>query len=641
MRATINKALTVFFFVILSTPGITAQATINEINHVTPPALTDTAQLSAFMDGVIEAYMEEHKVAGATAAIVHQGNLLYRKGYGYANIERGIPVDPEKTLFRIGSISKLFTWLSVLQQVEQGRLDLDADINRFLDTFTIPGTFEEPVTLRSLMSHTPGFEDILLRLFVREEDPIPTLEEIFTEQMPRRIMPPMKEAAYSNHGTGLAQYLVEQSSGLPFETYAEENIFKPLGLHHTTFRQPVPDHLASNMATGYAYRDGRYTEQGFEMIPMAGAVGASTTATDMAVFMNVLLDHARKDTISLMDSATFAIMKEPVLIHAKGMNPALHGFMDMSANHVKMIGHGGNTFLFHSLLVLFPEHHAGMFLSFSGEGGGGTYMKVLEHFMERYFPNPGPPPTSIILGEDYLQGFAGRYLFNRRPHSDILKVIGLMNAIQIDVEGDKLAYRDPFGQTHFMPAIDSTTFYVERTNSYVGFYRPVGEKAQKVYLQNYPIMAGERATPLYTPEYHLAIFFLALLCIAYIMAIWPWIYFLRRHYEKRPRTRQPVPLFHKTAAWIVALFFLLFYLSVLVASGGTEIIYGIPSLVRIGLVFPIAAIPFLLLMIWNSYHVWKMPRVKNLGRLFYNLATIVFVLALWQLYFFNMLGWRF
>ncbi len=641
MKATVNRIFSVLFFVMLAITCMPAHATNNDHDHIYHPALTDTIDLAAFMDGIIEAYMKEHKVAGAAVAIVHQGELLFRKGYGYADIQRGIPVDPQNTLFRIGSISKLFTWLAVLQQVEKGRLDLDADINQFLNTFTIPETFEEPVTLRSLMSHSPGFEDILLHLFLREDDPIPSLEEIFTKQMPRRIMPPLQEAAYSNHGTGLAQYIVEQSSGMPFETYVEEHIFKPLGLYHTTFRQPVPGHLRTNMATGYAYCNGRFEEQGFEIVPMAGAGGASTTATDMAVFMDVLLNHARRDTISLMDSATFAIMKEPVLVHAKGMNPALHGFMDMSPNHIKIIGHGGNTFLFHSLLALFPDHRTGLFLSFSGEEAGGTYYRVLGHFVERYFPNPDPPPTPITLSKDYLQGFAGRYLFNRRPHSDILKVIGLMNAIEIHVEGDKLVFQDPFGDTHFMPAIDSTTFYVERTNSYVGFYRPIGEKAQKIYLQIHPIMAGNRVTPLYTAEYHLAIFFLALICIIYIMVIWPWIYFARKRYEKKPRTRQPLPLFHKTAAWIVALFFLLFYLCISFAAGGTEIVYGIPSLIRIGLIFPIIAIPFLLLMIWNSYHIWRMPQVKNLGRLFYNLATVAFVLALWQLYFFNMLGWRF
>ncbi|MGM0649816.1 MAG: serine hydrolase domain-containing protein [Bacteroidota bacterium] len=172
--------------------------------------------------------MDEMKIAGASISLIHNGELLLNKGYGYADIEEDRKVDPDRTLFRLGSISKLFTWIAVLQQVEQGSLNLDADINQYLTSFSIPETYEEPVTLRSLMSHTPGFEDVLLHLFLREGDPVPPLEEQFSEKLPRRIMPPLREAAYSNHGAGLAQLLVEKASGMPFEEYAASYIFTPL-----------------------------------------------------------------------------------------------------------------------------------------------------------------------------------------------------------------------------------------------------------------------------------------------------------------------------------------------------------------------------------------------------------------------------
>ncbi len=641
MKATICKSIILFFcfFLLLSVFDFLAAAPSHDDDYA--PSLNDTDKLSAFMDGLIEAYMEEHKAAGAVVSIIRDGELLYQQGYGHANIAEGIPVAPETTLFRIGSISKLFTWLAVLQQVERGRLDLDADINKYLTAFSIPETYDEPVTLRSLMSHTPGFEDIWLRLFMREEDSVPTLEEIFKDQMPKRIMPPLQEAAYSNHGTGLAQYLVEQASGMPFETYVEEHIFGPLGMHYSTFRQPVPEHLRAHMPVGYAYRNGRFEEQHFEIIPMAGAGGASTTASDMAVFMDALLNHTRKDTISLMDSATYAIMKEPALVHANRMNPALHGFMNISPNHIKIIGHGGNTFLFHSGLALFPEHNTGLFISFNGESAGLAYSNVLDHFVRRYFPNTDPPPAFIELEEDYLQGFAGQYIVNRRPHSDILKIIGLMSTIQVSAEDGKLLFKDFFGDAHLMAAVDSTTFYVEKDNSFIGFYRPPGEKAQKLFKSNYPIQAADRVSGTYKTGYHLAIFILTMICIIYILAIWPWLYFARKHYEKKPRKRKPLPLFSQAIAWVVALFLAVFYALVFFSAGGTEIVYGIPTGIRIGLFFPIAAIPFILLMIFNSIYLWRTPSIKKLSRLFYGFATLVFLLCLWQLHFFNMLGWKF
>lgn len=603
--------------------------------------LSDTVALSAFMDGLIHSYMSEHKAAAATAAIVRDGQVLFRHAYGYANISEGIPASPDTTLFRIASISKLFTWLAVLQQVETGRLDLDADVNHYLTSFSIPDAFDEPVTLRSLMSHTPGFEDILLRLFTRKGDPVPSLEEIFSEQMPERVAPPMQVASYSNHGTGLAQYLVEKVSGMTFEKYAEEHIFQPLGMHFSTFRQPVPDHLRRHLANGYAWRNGQFKMRDFEVVPLGGAGGASASASDMATFMKALLNDTQHGNITLMDSATYAIMKEPVLVHASHMNPALHGFLDISPAHIRIIGHGGNTFLFHSMLALFPAHDAGLFISFSGEGAAMAPTKVLEHFVRRYFADPGPPPVIIQLDDDYLQGFTGRYLPNRRPHSDILKVFGLINTVQIRMQDNQLLYTDFTGSQHTLQPVDSTTFYIEKNSTFVGFDRQPGEKAQKLYLSNYPVVAAERATWSTTIQYHLVLLALTLACIFYILVVWPWLYYARKLYDKKPKNRKPLPIFAKTIAGIASLFLLIFYSIMLIAASGPEIIFGIPTGIHIALFFPLAAVPFVFIMILGSIYVWIVPQTKYLSRVFYTLATIVFIMAVWQLHFFNMLGWKF
>lgn len=605
------------------------------------PSLRDSLELVAFMDGLISATMDDHRAAGAMVSIIQDGELLFQRGYGYANIADSVKVDPEKTLFRIGSISKLFTWIAVLQQVEAGNLDLDRDVNDYLETIKVPDTYEEPVTLRSLLSHTPGFEDVLLKLFMREEDEIPSLQEILKEQMPRRVNPPLEIAAYSNHGSGLAQYLVEKVTGLPFETYADRHIFDPLGMEGSTFSQPLPRRLAPRMATGYAFRDGAFREEGFEIVPMTGAGGASTTAADMAIFMETLLNHGRKDTISIMDSLTFSIMKTPVLTHAKGMNPALHGFMDISPQHVRVIGHGGNTFLFHSQLALFPEYDTGLFISFSGNDAGLAYNQVVKHFIKRFYPNQEEAPPTITLDKDYLEGFSGSYLSNRRPHSDILKVIGLTNRLEVKVEDNKLLYTDFYGNSYLIPAIDSTTFWIPEKNTLVGFDRLHDKKAQRLYMSDFPIMAGERPGWQYHAGLHTLILTMTLICILYIIIVWPWLYFARRLYDKKPRTRKPLPVFSRTVAWITSLFMLLFYVLVITAAGGEEIIFGIPREIRIALFFPLAAIPFIIMMIATNVYVWKQPQTKNLSRIFYSLTTLVFILTIWQLYFFNMLGWQY
>ena len=605
------------------------------------PSFQDTLSLEAFMDGVILATMDELKIAGATISLIHDGELLLNKGYGYTNIGAGNKVDPDRSLFRLGSISKLFTWIAVLQQVEQGNLSLDADINQYLTSFSIPEKYDEPVTLRSLMSHTPGFEDVLLHLFLREEDPVPPLEEQFRKKLPRRIMPPLHEAAYSNHGTGLAQLLVEKASGMPFEEYAETHIFTPLGMNFSTFRQPVPDHLQPHLSTGYAWQEGRFRSRGFEVVPMTGAGGASSTAADMARFMNALLNQTRHDTISLLDSATYAIMREPVMQHADYMNPALHGFIDSSRRHIRIIGHGGNTFLFHSLLALFPEHNTALFMSFNGENAQKSYNNVLDHFLDRYFPAPQEPPASIDLSPEYLAGFEGQYMSSRRPHSSLLKIIGSMNNLEVTSTGEGIHLRDMFGETHQLIPVDSTTFFINQRNTYVGFSRQDGEAAKKLYLGEYPIMAFNRVTGMYQMHYHLIILVITLLCVLYILIVWPWLYFARRQYDKKPRALHNLPVFPKAIAWITSLFFLLFYLLLFSSAGGEEIIFGIPSGIKFALFFPIAAIPFTLMMIGSNFYIWKVPRTKNISRLFYGVVTLAFLLSLWQFHFWNLLGWRF
>ncbi len=638
--ATLRNA-SLFFALLVFLPYLGAEESPNLLQDPVY-SLEDTELLESFMDGLIQAYLDNQQIAGATVGIIHNNEIRLLKGYGYANIERGIRVNPEESMFRIGSISKLFTWIAVLQQYEAGRLDLDTDINTYLTAFRIPDTFDEPITLRSLLTHTPGFEDILLELFIHEETPMPDLEEMFRQRLPRRIMPPLTEASYSNHGTGLAQYIVEQVSGLPFEQYVEQYILDPLGMNCTTFRQPLPENLKPFLSNGYAYRDGKFVAQPKEIIPMTGAGGASSTAKDMLIFLKALMNDAGIDTINLMESGTYAIMKEPLLTHAPYMNPVLHGFLDMSPAHIKMIGHGGNTFLFHSFLAMLPEHDTGVFMSFNSENGSMTSYDVMKQFIKRYFPNTEPPPSAIQLDKEYLKGFTGTYISNRRPHSDALKLIGVLMGTEVFMEEDRLMFRDFFGNMNPMIPVDSTSFFVEEEQMFVGFLRQHDEKAEKLYISNFPIMAFERSGGLMNLQLHAIIFVISLVVMLFILMVWPWIYFIRRNYEKTPRTPHPLPVFTKLVAWIASLFFFVFLvLMVNATSGGTDIVFGIPSTMRIALFFPLAAIPMILLMIYSTLFIWKTPKIRIRSKLFYTLATLAYILTIWQLYYWNLLGWQY
>lgn len=169
--------------------------------------------LESFFDTQIPLMMEKYNLVGFTMDFGIDNDIVTR-GYGFSDLERKVPVDSENTLFRAASISKLFTWTAVMQLVEQGKIDLNTDINDYLGELQIPETYSEPITMLHLMSHTPGFEDLLIGTFTKDWNRLESLYESLTKQIPKRVRAPGTEVSYSNYGTMLAGYIVEQLSGL-------------------------------------------------------------------------------------------------------------------------------------------------------------------------------------------------------------------------------------------------------------------------------------------------------------------------------------------------------------------------------------------------------------------------------------------
>jgi len=219
----------------------------------TPTHPLNATDLEAWLDGLMPTGLRDAETPGAVVVVVKDGQVLLEKGYGFADYGRQIPVDPRKTLFRPGSISKLFTWTAVMQLVEQGKLNLDADVNTYLD-FRIPAYHGIPVTLRQLMTHRAGFSETARDLLTYGKAP-PPLDVVLKRYVPPRIFAPDGGPGYSNYGASVAGYIVQRVSGQPFETYVAQHIFAPLGMNSSTFVQPLPAALAPNMATGYETSD--------------------------------------------------------------------------------------------------------------------------------------------------------------------------------------------------------------------------------------------------------------------------------------------------------------------------------------------------------------------------------------------------
>jgi len=256
----------------------------------TIPPITEE-NVSAWLDGYMPTAMRDDRIPGAVVAIVKDGRVLVSKGYGYANEAKKIPVDPDRTLFRVGSISKLFTATAVLQLVEQGKLDLDRDINTYLD-FRIPDRDDGPITLRHLLTHTAGFEEQLFNLLIEDPTTLPVLSQCLRHSIPERIYQAGSTPAYSNYGFALAGYIVQRVSGQSFDDYIEHHVLKPLKMTSSSFRQPLPPELSPFVAN--AYIEGKPTGY-YHYLCDAPAGSLSATAGDLSHFMIAFLQGAQLD----------------------------------------------------------------------------------------------------------------------------------------------------------------------------------------------------------------------------------------------------------------------------------------------------------------------------------------------------------
>ena len=393
--------------------------------------------LEAFLDALIPAQLQNRDIAGAAVSVVKDGQVLFAKGYGFADYAAKKPVVADQTLFRPGSISKVFTATAVMQLVEQGKLDLDRDVNDYLD-FAIPKTHDAPVTLRRILTHTAGFEETLKNLFVPSAREMRPLRDYLIAAMPARIFAPGTVPSYSNYALTLAGYIVERISGEPFEKYVAAHILTPLRMDHSSFAQPLPEELEANMSPGYlAAAQG---PRKFEFVTTAPAGALSATATDMTRLMLALLGEGTLEGATILKPDSVRAMEARQF----ELHPALHAIglilMEYSMNGQRIVGHGGDTIFFHSDMILMPDAHVGLFISYNSAGSrpGGGRTEVIRAFLNRYFPEPVSATPAIDLKKAQADGRAvsGLYTGSRRADSTLLKVAALLGQISVRSDQD-------------------------------------------------------------------------------------------------------------------------------------------------------------------------------------------------------------
>lgn len=522
-------------FVIAQGPAVAPDASkpAEQPPATTPPVAPQLTKedVGAFLDGIVPQQLARENIGGATLVVVKDGQVLFTRGYGYSDVEKKSPVVPETTLFRPGSISKLFTWTAVMQQVEQGKIDLDKDVNEYLD-FKIPDAFGKPITMKNLLTHTPGFEEQVKDLFSKQNDP--NLGEYLKTHIPARIFAPGTNPAYSNYGTALAGYIVERVSGTPFSQYIDEHIFKPLGMANSTFAQPLPANLAPNMSKGY--RLGSDPPVDFEVVTAFPAGSLSSSATDMAKFMVAHLQDGQGSSGTILKPETAKKMHERLIGMDPSMNAMAHGFYEESKNGLRIIGHGGDTIAFHSDLHLIKEKNVGFFISYNsgGKGEASPRTMIWEAFLDRYYPYT-PPAGDSTNAKEEAQSVAGNYESSRRSDTSFFNMASLLGEATVtSTEDGKLivpVFLDPNGVPKKFERIAPMTFRDVNGQDRVMFKKD--ENGKITMLLDFPFMTFERVGLARNSKIMLPVLVISLVIMGLTLVLTPIAWIVRRRFGKK------------------------------------------------------------------------------------------------------------
>jgi len=610
---------------------------------------TDPTELEAFLDKFMASNMAEYHIAGAAVSVVKDGEVLLSKGYGYANLEKGIPIDPETTGFRVGSVTKLFTWTAVMQLAEQGKLDLDADINKYLD-FRIPDTYPQPITLKHLLSHTDGFEERFFEFNVLDADELVPEREWLASHMPARVRPPGDVAAYSNYGTSLAGYIVARVSGQPYYQYIQEHILAPLGMTHSSVKMPLLPELKAQGTVGYTFVDGSFQPFQDYMSQWATAPAAAmqTSAADMARFMIAHLPAGGNSDAgkAIMSEDTLRQMHSTLFNHDPRLLGTAYGFFEFTDNGQRAIGHDGEAHPVNSQLLLLPDQNLGIFLSYNSEGGGeltSQHLGFQRSFFDHYYPAPAVEPIQPPADFAERAGkFAGSYILTRSSYTTLEKVKDLMGGtVDIRDSGDgALIFGTPWGEWRFIE-VAPLYFRQEDAPYAITFREDSRGRITYLFTDYTPQFAFEKLSWYETPGFHMA---LVAGCILIFLSVIPVMVILAIR-RRLSGDRETATGNTREAQWImlgVCILNLLFVVGT-VLWGEPNIIplLGVTLIYKIVLGLGVLAAILTAGALVYTVLAWKNKYWNFTGRAYYSLVTIAAVGFVWFLNFWNLLGWRF
>jgi CubicO group peptidase (beta-lactamase class C family) len=626
---------------------------------VTTPALaqgpTDPAELEAFLDDLFARQMEENHIAGAAVAVVKDGQLFFAKGYGYADIENNIPVDAETTIFRTGSVGKVITWTAAMQLVEQGKLDLDADINTYLD-FRIPDTYPEPITLKHLMTHTSGIEDRWVGSLTADAGELLPEREWMIANFPGRVRAPGEAAGYSNYNAMLGGYIVAQVSGEPYDQYIQKHIFDPLGMTHSTVQPQMPENLLPFVSKSYTYENDAFQPFPAYLPQPAGLASGfhQVSVTDMARFMIARLEGGfygdASTEIRILEEDTARQMLTTLYTPDPRLKGTAYGLFDFSENGQWVVGHSGYAPVMVSQFLLLPDQHLGVYVVYNSLGARDAgldfqHFGFQRSFFDHYYPAPvvpplHPPADLAQRGEE----FAGLYKAVNNHSTTPEKVARLFGDFTVEIRdaGDGTLVV-PMGGGSELRFVEVEPLYFRQVDGSLSivFRQNVQSRIASLFFDLIPHYGYVKMEWYETPGFHMM---LAQVCILLFLSMLPV------GLVRSIRNRRPVSAPASRSARIAdSILFGVSLLNVLLVVGialwfrpmHPSELHGMPKVVEI--VMALGVISALLTPAALVYTVlaWRDRYWGVVYRLYYTLVTIAAVAIVWFLNYWNWLGWRY
>jgi len=592
----------------------------------------NSTAFEAFVDGVVDGQMKALDVPGVTVSIVKDGQVLLAKGYGLADVENNIPVSAESSIFNIASVSKTFIYTAAMQLYEQGKLDFDTDINAYLKDFQVPATFEGPITVRHLLSHTAGFEDGFLGFLVKQEPTTLSLRQAVKKYRMQRVNPPGKYSVYSNYGINVLAVVIEDITGEDYQTYIEKNIYAPIGMKFSTFREPAPAHLDDYYAKGYKRENGVLAAQKREYTNFGPSSGMVSSSLDIAKYMLMHLGWGQLNNQQVLKPETAQLMQSRLFANHDDFPSIAYGFIEQDYNGYRTFGHGGSSVYFQTAMVMDRTNNMGIFISTNKVEGGELLGNFIQALYDRFFPQKKTHP---MVPKDFAKRAAryeGNYL-NWRSNFSLFEKLMILSSTQT-VSATEDGYLSMFGSKFV--EIEKNIFQQVDGDRKVFFRENEQGDITDFFIDNAAPMSLTRAPFFMTPGFNIPLVILS--CLIFLTVILAYLY-RRPIYKKWPALeRRALHISLSTA--LTHLLFLGSFGIVLLAHEET-IVFELPETFNIVFTLAIIASLTTIFQLHQTFLVWKNKYWHILNRIYYSLITISACFFVWFYYYWNLLGYKY